>query len=168
MYKRRESVGPARLRMFYRSRFNPMVAMVIVVAAISILSWDSKARLTAGVDRTSTSPNPQPLWVSQSNQRENAPLPTNIQVETFTVGLDGFAPKRINRRPGPFVLGIDNYTRFRNASFELVREDGSKVHEIKWPSGRVRHRQLINLPRGNYLLKEANHPDWTAQITIGK
>jgi hypothetical protein len=148
--KRRESVRPVRLRTFVRPHLNPLVAMVIIVAAIFILSWGAKARLT---------PNPQ---------RDHAPIPTNIQVQTFTLGFNGFEPKEIDRRPGPFVLGINVYNRTSDTSFELVREDGNRVHEVKWPQGQPRYRKLMNLPPGRYLLKEVNHPDWTARITIGK
>jgi hypothetical protein len=66
------------------------------------------------------------------------------------------------------VLGIDNYHRVGNPRFELVREDGNTVHEIKWTPGQTRYRKLLHLPPGNYLLKEVDHPDWTAQIIIGK
>jgi hypothetical protein len=159
LYKRRESAGPVRLRMFVRRHLNPLVAMVIIVAAILILSWGAKARLRPGIDRRPTAPN---------QHRDHAPIPTNIQVETFTLGFNGFEPKVISRSPGPFVLGINGYNRTRDTSFELVSEDGDRVHEVKWPHGQPRYRKLMNLPPGNYLLKEVNHPDWTAQITIGR
>lgn len=154
LYIRKELVGPARLRMFVRRHRNPLV---VIVAVVCILAWGAKARLTAGVDRT----------IPPNAQRNNAPIPTNIQVETFRLGFNGFEPKEITRRPGPFVLGIDNYNS-RNASFELVRDDGNTAHKINWPTGQTRYRKLLHLPPGDYLLREVNHPDWTAQITIGK
>ena len=157
IYRRKEVFGGLRLRMFVRRHCNPLVAIIVVVTMISILSWGAKARW-ASIDGTST---------ASTVQRDKVPIPTNIQVETFTLGFDGFEPKQIDRRPGPFVLGINNYTRSR-ASFELVREDGNRVHEIKWPSGQTRYRKLMNLPAGDYRLRDVNHPDWTARIIIGK
>ena len=156
-YRRKALAGPARLRMFVRHHLNPLVTMVVILAAVCILALGAKARLTASGDQT----------IPPNAQRNNVPIPSNIQVETFRLGFNGFEPKEITRRPGPFVLGIDNYN-FRNASFELVREDGNTAHEINWPTGKTRYRKLLNLPPGNYLLREVNHPDWTAQIIIGK
>ena len=164
-YKHRELVGPSKSRTVFQRHFNPVAMMIVITIIISIVSWGAKARLTASADRNTPSPASQSSLV-QSHQREHPPLPTNIQVQTFSLGQDGFEPKQINREPGPFVLGIDS--RSQSASFEFVREDGRRAVEIKWPKGQIRWRKLVNLPPGNYLLKEINHPDWTAQITIDK
>ena len=168
MFYRRESVGPSIFQRICRPRFMPAVSAAVVVGALLILSWGVKARLSARNDLTSMLPNAQTSSMGQSGRGQNTPIPNNIQVETFRFGFNGFEPKQIERRPGPFVLGIDNYNRSRIASFELVHEDGKKSHDIKWPTGQTRYRKLLNLPPGNYLLREVNHPDWTAQITIGK
>lgn len=132
-----------------------MIAMIGIITIISMVAWGAKARFMAGMDQATIA------------QRDKAPIPTNIQVETFRLGLTGFEPREITLRPGPFVLGIDNYGS-RNASFELVSEDGKRAHEIKWPMGQTRYRKLLNLPPGNYVLRDVTDPNWTAQITIGK
>ena len=168
MSSKRESGRLTILTNICRRRFMPLLSVAVVVAALSILSWGVKARFATLADKTSTSGNVQPSLMVQSGRRETTPIPTNIQVETFRLGVNGFEPKQIERRPGPFVLGIDNYDRFGAAAFELVHKDGNRVHEIKWPIGQNRYRKLMNLPPGNYLLRDVNHPDTTAQITIGK
>lgn len=153
-FNRAGLVAASTLRTFVRRHLKPLLLTIGIIAIVAMVAWGAKSRLT-GVERL---PFPHP---------QRAPIPTNIQVETFRFTFDGFEPREINRQPGPFVLGIDNY-RSTNASFELVREDGNRVQEIQWPRGQNRYRKLLHLPPGNYLLKELNHPDWTARINIGK
>jgi hypothetical protein len=104
----------------------------------------------------------------QNNQGNAARAPTTIQAEPLTLKPSGFEPDEINRTASPFVLLVKNRSGTADVSFELFREDGQKVKEIKGPKGSVRHMKLIDLPPGNYLLEEVSHPEWTCRIALSR
>ena len=102
------------------------------------------------------------------NQGQGNRIASDIQVERITLGFDGFEPKEIRRPASPFVLAINNRSRLSDVSFELFRDDGHKVHEMKGQKGQLREMKTIDLPQGNYLLKEVNHPEWVCHIVLSR
>jgi hypothetical protein len=104
----------------------------------------------------------------QNNQGKSAHAPTTTEAEPLTLKPSGFEPDEITRAASPFVLMVNNRSGTADVSFELFREDGHKMKEIKGPKGGVRPMKLIDLPPGNYLLKEVSHPEWTCRIALSK
>jgi hypothetical protein len=101
-------------------------------------------------------------------QAKSTPAPSSIQVERITLRFAGFVPTEIRRPASPFVLAINNRTKLPDVSFQLFREDGHKLHEMKGQKGQLRQMKMIDLPEGNYLLKESNHPDWVCHVMLSR
>jgi hypothetical protein len=89
-----------------------------------------------------------------------------IEVEVITVSRNGFEPTGLVRPHGRFMLAITNRSGENDLLLQLDRIDGNRVHEMRMPKGRVRWNPLLNLPPGDYLLKEQNHSSWVCSIKL--
>jgi len=89
-----------------------------------------------------------------------------VEVEVSTVRANGFEPRAITRPEGRFILALTNHTEVAELALRLDRVSGNRVHEVRMRRGRIRWNQVFNLPSGDYLLSEQNHPDWTCRITL--
>jgi hypothetical protein len=152
-------------RSFHRIKSNHKFIIISAVTAIIALSWSAKGWLVSPANAT---PMAHTAWApnSESGQDKGKDAPSTIQVESIILKPTGFEPKEFSRPATPFVLAIHNRTAAFDASFELLREDGRKVHDVKGPKGAVRPAKIIDLPPGTYLLKETNHPEWTCRIVL--
>lgn len=88
------------------------------------------------------------------------------EVEVLTVRPHGFEPKEITRPRGPFLLAIANRGEFKDMDLRLDRVTGGRLHQVRMPKGDVNSNEVIDLPPGQYLLTEADHPEWSCRITI--
>jgi hypothetical protein len=144
-----------------------MICAAPAILALAFLCARADAWFTASV--SSASPAANPMWTSspaQNNQGRAIPAPPEIQVETLILKPGGFEPNELKRSAAPFLLTVNNRSRVFNLSFDLYREGGHKLHEMKGPKGQVRFMKMIDLPPGTYLLKEVNHPGWTCRIVL--
>jgi hypothetical protein len=89
-----------------------------------------------------------------------------IEVEPITVQANGFEPREITRLSGRFMLAISNRSGTAELALHLDRFQGSRVHEVGLPQGRVRWNKVLDLPPGDYVLSEQNHPDWICRIKL--
>lgn len=93
-----------------------------------------------------------------------------VEVEILTVTSNGFAPKVINRPPGPFFLLVDNRSGEELDALQLDPEGApdTPVHLLQM----VMHRdfshsaQRIDLPPGSYVFKQAGRAGWSCRIVI--
>jgi hypothetical protein len=150
---------------FHRINFKRKFIIVSAVAVIVALSWSAKAWLASPVNATPIVHAASVQSFAPGQDKGKAALST-IQSEPVTLKTTGFEPKEFSRQASPFILSIHNRTSAFNLSFELLREDGHKLHDIKGPKGQVHPMKLIDLPPGTYLLKEVNHPEWTCRIVL--
>lgn len=131
-----------------------LTCFVIAALAVTVHAWFSSAVATSQVQSPT------------QRQNRSAPNPAPYEVERVTITPTGFEPAQINRPASPFVLAIDNRSGLQEATLEVFREDGHKLHEIKGPKGQLNQRKFLDLPPGSYVLKVANHPDWSCQILL--
>lgn len=122
------------------------------------------------------------LWVfafviSQAKSRNaarpySAAMQTEARLETelITVRRFGFDPPVIKRPAGDFQFFVSNHSQFRELSLTLSRVQGNKpsdkVKEVGFRKGQVKWVERFNLPPGDYVLTEANHPEWKCNITL--
>jgi len=93
--------------------------------------------------------------------------PERIEMESITLTPRGFEPSAITRPPGAFYIDVDNRSGLQDElTFRLDRVDGRRLHESRLPEGHLEWRQLVDLPPGRYVVKEADHPDWVCSVTI--
>jgi hypothetical protein len=67
---------------------------------------------------------------------------------------------------GKFFLMIDNRSNVNEIFLLLERKAGGRVKEIKSRMRRERSAGVIELPPGDYLLREADHPQWVCRISV--
>ena|ERR1051325_2370053 len=89
-----------------------------------------------------------------------------VEVEVITVRANGFDPREITRRQGAFMLAISNHTGATDLELHLDRVQGNRIHEVHLPKGRIRWNKVFDLPPGDYVLSEQNHPDWICRIKL--
>jgi hypothetical protein len=91
---------------------------------------------------------------------------SQLEAELITLTPSGFEPSKVLRSTGPFLLAINNQTGLEDLSLRLERQNGAQEQEVRFQSGRVRWRQRVNPPAGNYSLRVVGHDDWVCRITI--
>lgn len=104
--------------------------------------------------------------ISPSVSNNPSSQPGNVEVEIVTVRPWGFEPKEINRRAGPFFLAVDNHSELSDIDVSLNQESGPRLNGVGVTKNKRKWRQKLTLPPGTYVLREANHPEWTCRITI--
>jgi hypothetical protein len=97
--------------------------------------------------------------------------PSNIQIEKFeieviTIRPAGFEPQEITRPRGLFGIAVENRTGLPEVLLRLDREGGERVQEAQVTRQKLNWKQGLDLPPGQYVLTEANNPDWVCRITI--
>lgn len=146
---------------------------VLIILALPALAWvaprtrtkDSSAakelsakpygrRAKAAVARNPASP---PIGDSEDQK---------LEVEVITIRSGGFEPDEIVRPHGRFMLAIKNQTGESELSLYLDRLAGNRFHEVRMPKGRIRWNPRLNLPQGDYVLREQNHPEWVCRIRL--
>lgn len=88
------------------------------------------------------------------------------QVLLITLRPWGFEPSAITKSHSRLVLRVDNRSGLREMSLQLDRWGGNRVKEVRIPFQKLDWSEEVELPPGQYELREANHPDWTCGITI--
>ena len=99
------------------------------------------------------------LTSEQSSQAEER------KVELIRIRSTGISPAEITRAAGACVFTIDNESGVQEITLYLDRANGERVREIAIPKGVPNWGAEVDLPAGNYILKEAAHPEWTCHIT---
>lgn len=102
----------------------------------------------------------QPATPSEPQSRER------VEAELITLTRNGFQPARIRRPEGSFILGVDNRSGIDGVTLRLERVEGSRVSALQSRTRKLSWRDLVDLPPGEYVLAEANHPNWVCRISI--
>ena len=89
-----------------------------------------------------------------------------IETELLTLQPDGFEPNEIRRPQGAFILGVDNRSGVETIELRFVRAEGQRLSVLESPKRKISWREVVDLAPGQYVLSEANHPDWTCTVTI--
>lgn len=125
--------------------------IALAVLAVSARSWLAPAA-------ASEPPAPAAAPVLQTNER--------LEAVTITIRPSGFEPSEITRSKGRFILVVNNRTWLEEIELRLEREDGGRVREVRRRRNKPDWREVVDLPPGQYVLKEANNPGWACRITI--
>ncbi|MFY9619574.1 MAG: hypothetical protein WAM70_16860 [Pyrinomonadaceae bacterium] len=106
------------------------------------------------------------IWLKRGT---NSAPPPRIEVIQITIRPTGFEPSDLQHPSQPFLLSLDNQSGLDNLTLEMYREAGpshTRIYESKLSLRSLRKREIQDLEPGNYVLKEANHPNWACRITI--
>lgn len=98
----------------------------------------------------------------------NAQPGGHTEVEIVTLTYNGFSPRAITRRPGPFILSLNNSTRVRALEFSVEDDRRNLVQPaVTLGDGTVHgHHSTLNLAPGTYVVKVRQLPAHTMSIVI--
>jgi hypothetical protein len=127
--------------------------------SIVLASPDKSPELQPGEQLIAAQPEAAVLADDQSDKEQ-------VEVEVITVRPNGFDPREITRPQGPFMLAINNRSGTTELALQLTRVQGNRIHEVRLPKGRIRWNKVVDLPPGDYVLTEQNHPNWICHLKL--
>jgi hypothetical protein len=83
-----------------------------------------------------------------------------------TIFPGGFNRTQITSPAIPFFLLIENRSGLSEVSLRLDRVAGSRLRTAAVEREQPNWADLLDLSPGEYVLSEANHPDWICHITV--
>lgn len=92
--------------------------------------------------------------------------PPAVPAHVLVLRSMGFEPAEVSWPKDRFFLAVENHTSVSDIKLFLDREAGGRVKEVNLKMRKQRGAGIFDLPPGNYLLTEANHPGWVCRITI--
>jgi len=102
-----------------------------------------------------------PVTQTQSQRSE-----AEVEAEVVTATPSGFEPAEITRRQGRFLLAVENASGGDDLNLYLERETGTRVNVALSRRGRLRWREILDLPPGRYILRTANDDTWRCSINL--
>jgi hypothetical protein len=78
----------------------------------------------------------------------------------------GFDQSELQRRPGRFLFKVVNRSGSLQVRFHLDRVTGTRLRDVSPSVTQGGWLDEIELAPGEYILSEANHPDWNCRISI--
>ena len=123
-----------------------LIVLVLISGTLIVARWKSTIKPVAEVQ----------------GQRTDA----EIQAEVVTATPIGFEPAEITRPQGRFLLAVDNATGLDDLNLYLERETGGRVNVALSRRGRLKWREIIDLPPGHYILRAANDENWRCKIIL--
>ena len=135
------------------------VSLLIVFAVIAAAAVLAQAALRNYLGHNSTPASQTEKSLPSGSERR---LPTHL----LALNIEGFEPAEVIWERKEFLLVIDNRTAITELTFQLNRVQGTHVKEIKLKARKQRSAGVFDLPPGQYVLTEVNHPDWVCNITI--
>jgi len=99
--------------------------------------------------------------VNSSQSRNN-----RLEAESITVRDQGFEPASLSRPPGRFLIAVDNRSHSANLELQILQVGSNARYSKQMRGKQLRWREVIELPVGEFILTETNHPAWRCQITI--
>ena len=125
--------------------------LIVVLLGAGVLIWGKWNGSNAGS-------------ATESSQEPRAA--GSVQAELITTTPTGFEPAEIRRPQGRFLLAIDNHTGLDSLDLYLERDTGTRVNRALSRKGKLKWREVLDLPSGNYVLRAANDASWRCDIRL--
>jgi hypothetical protein len=109
------------------------------------------------------SPATQPIQPTSSASQSSD---VQLEAELVTATPIGFEPGEITRPQGRFLLAIDNRSGLDQLDLYVERETGSRVNSALSRRGKLKWREILDLPAGHYILRAANDQSWRCDINL--
>jgi hypothetical protein len=156
----------AELISFFR-RPTTMVAIALTICVVTAAGVTVAKRSQPRTSSNSRPVSEASLFLgSQGREKRGQPAAADMEAEVITITANGLEPSQLRRPAGPFLLRLVNRGRPAEFSFEISRLNGHKLHELKGKKGQQKQLKIIDLPPGEYVLKELNHPELSCKILL--
>lgn len=136
-----------------------IIAFVTISLAASAWAWLAPASGIQAVPATRADSVPPAPALGLSSQER-------VEAEVITILPTGFNPSAVTRPRGRFLILVDNRSGLDEVTLRLDQVAGHRLREVRLTKEERILRRVEDLPPGEYLLTEADHPDWACRITI--
>jgi hypothetical protein len=149
-----------------------------VVSALGVRAYNSRGPVpNRPLNYNSREPAPGILSVKPPAVAETPSPPTRVTQQApnkpkltdsvlVTIFPGGFNRTQITSPAIPFFLLIENRSGLSGVSLRLDRVAGSRLTTAAVEREQPNWADLLDLSPGEYVLSEANHPDWICHITV--
>jgi len=156
-------MSPKQTHLSIRTRLIVSIATCTLAGlsglAAAAHSWRANARINKSFPAIAkTGPAP-------SVPERRRPI-AEFESELVTLTPHGFEPREITRPQGRFLLMVDNLSGLATSNLQLNRKVGGRLREFVMRREDANWSDVIDLPPGRYVLSDADHPEWTCQVTI--
>jgi hypothetical protein len=127
--------------------------LILILLGSAVLIW---ARWNGPNFRTI-----EPVPSSQEQR-----IDATVEAELITATPTGFEPAEITRPQGRFLLAVDNQSGLDSLDLYLEHETDARVNATLSRKGKLKWREILDLPAGNYALRAANDPSWRCNIRL--
>lgn len=125
---------------------------ILVLLSSAVLIWTRWNDSHRGMNPAASSQEPRP----------DAP----VRAELITATPTGFEPVEISRPQGRFLLAVDNQSGLDGLDLYLERDTGTRVNAALTHRGKLKWREILDLPPGSYVVRAANDPSWRCDIRL--
>ncbi len=141
-----------------RTMWTALACAFLSAASLAVTHSAVRPVLTTSPDVTAVRASIAPLVQTQNR----------LEAERITLRPTGFEPMEITRPAGRFLLAVNDRSGKESVTLLLVRGTGDLLNEVRMRERPRKHewRQVVNLPPGRYVLREASDPGKTCQITL--
>jgi hypothetical protein len=105
-------------------------------------------------------------WISAGARPAPAAVPGDVSVLLLVLRPTGFEPSEVTLPKGTYLLVVQNRTGLRGFALQLDRVGGGRLHEVRLPERKLDWNGEFDLTPGDYVLREADHPDWNCRLII--
>jgi hypothetical protein len=131
-----------------------LAACLGLVTAQGMRAWGWPGYITSTISETAAQP-------------QEAPSPAQYEVEVVTIYSHRFIPAELTLPHKKFLLVVNNRAQLETMNLSLFRVNGNqKLKEVAVSRKEHDFNDVIDLPPGDYLLKEASMPSAECKITI--
>jgi hypothetical protein len=102
----------------------------------------------------------------QSTQPQNQGSDAQVEAELVTATPTGFEPGEITRPQGRFLLAIDNQSGLDQLDLYLERDTGARLNMAIGRRGKLKWREILDLPPGRYILRAAHDQSWRCVVNL--
>jgi hypothetical protein len=153
-------------RVFFMSirttRSSLLIAALVITTALAASAWALFSPEAKSASSTTTS-KAEAIATSPPQNRYGK---ERVETELVTILPTGFNPSAITRPHGRFLILIDNRSGLEEVNVKLDRVGGHTLRAVRRMKDQLIWRQIEDLPPGEYLLTEGDHPDWVCRIKI--
>ncbi len=156
------------------SKKKTIISWALVILAIAAVAF-VEARTRSPLPKPTNAP-PERSAVEEKPAvkiRAKAPVSpqgnsAQLRIESALITLRtfGFEPNDITRPAGRLLLIVDNRSGSPEMLLRIDRVAGARLREVRIPHKILDWYDILDMTPGQYVLSEANHPDWICHITI--
>lgn len=155
---------PKRFRVILSNRLISVLLLGAFLVVLSALALGARSwRISA-----SARPGPTALTAKLATLASPQGRSPKQRIEGEIIGITphGFEPTEITRPAGAFLVVVDNHSGVPAITLLLNGDVGLPLRNVLVRREKRNWSDVVDLPRGNYTLREAAHPGWVCHITI--